>query len=237
MTLSVLEICQEALEEIGVDPPGSLSAGGDLGAQLLAIANSTGRDIAKRGDWQALRTEGTFTTTAVETQVSSIKTSYPYLRRMLDNTMFNRTQQRRIVGPIGPQAWQRLKADSATPASLMWYLRGNTILFPGTPTASESVYFEYIDTRWCSNSTGATLKEAFTDDTDIPRLDDYAFVLGVRWRFLQKKGFEYGEVFREYEDWIAERLGSDRPHETLSLNPHSRIEGADTQIPDGNWNL
>lgn len=237
MTLSVLEICQEALEEIGVDPPSSLTAGGDLGAQLLAIANSTGRDIAKRGDWQALRTEGTFTTAATETQVSSIVTSYPYLRRIVDNTMFNRTQQKRVIGPMSPQAWQRLKSDAATPATNVWYLRGNAILFPGTPTASESCYFEYIDKRWCSNSTGATLQEKFAADSDIPRLDDYAFVLGVRWRFLQKKGLEYGEVFREYEDWIAERLGSDKPHETLSMNPHQRSEGYDSQIPDGNWNL
>lgn len=237
MTLSIVAICQEALEEIGVDCPTSLTSGGDLGAQLMALGNTTGRDIALRGDWQALGTEGTFTTTASETQVSNIKTTYPYMRKILDNTMWNRTQARRIIGPVSNQAWQRFKADSVSPATLVWYLRGNAILFPGSPTAGESVYFEYIDKRWCSDSTGATLQEAFSADTDIPRLDDYAMVLGVRWRFLKKKGLEYGEEFRQYEDYVAERLGSDKPRETQSMNPNSRSEGYDTQIPDGNWNL
>jgi hypothetical protein len=237
MTLSVLEICQEALEEVGIDPPTTLVSGGDLGAQLLAIANSTGKDIAKRGDWQELKTEGTFPTVATEAQVSSIRLTYPYLRRMIPHTMWNRTQQRRIIGPVSDQAWQRYKADSLSPATLVWRLRGNSILFPGTPVAGENVYFEYIDNRWASSADGATLKELFTADSDVPRLDDFAFVLGVRFRFLQKKGMEYGEVFREYEDHIAERLGSNVPTETLSMNPNSRSEGFDTQIPDGNWNL
>jgi hypothetical protein len=236
--MNVLEICQEALEEIGVDPPSALASGGDLGAQLLALANSTGRDLLIRPhSWQSLRTEGTFTTVATETQVSSIKTTYPGLHRFVDNTMWNRTQQRRIVGPVTAQAWNRYKADSLSPATLIWYLRGNSILFPGTPTADESVYFEYFDKRWASNAAGSTYDTKLAADTDVVRLDDYAFVLGVRWRFLQKKGMEYGEVFRQYEDYVADLIASDQPRETLSVNPHQRSEGFDTQIPDGNWNL
>lgn len=237
MTMSVLTICQEALEEIGVDPPSTLVSGGDFGAQLLALANSAGRDIARRHDWQALRTEATFTTVATAEQVD-LATDYPYLRRIIPGTMFNRTQQRRIVGPISPQAWNRIKADTLSPATLLWYKRGNSILFPGTPVADETCAFEWLDTRWCSSSNGASLYEAFVADTDIPRIDDYAMVLGVRWRFLKKKGLEYGEEFRQYEDCIAERAGSDQPPETINLNPHHNTEGFDTiQIPDGNWNL
>ena len=240
MTLSVLQIGQEALEEIGVDPPSSLTAG-DLGAQLLALANTTGRDLLIRADrnggWQALRTEGTFTTVADETQVANITTEYPYLRNFVQNTMWNRSTQRRIVGPVSSQAWQRFKADSLSPATELWHLRGNKILFPSTPVAGQSIYFEYFDKRFCSNAAGTTLQERFEADSDIPRLDDYLFILGVRWRFLQKKGMEYGEAFRAYEDYVEACIGNDRPSETLSINPHLRSEGFDTQIPDGNWNL
>ena len=237
MTMSAIEICQEALEDLGIDPPTSLASGGDIGAQLLGILNSTGRDIALRGNWQVLRAEGTFTTAATEIQVANINTTFPYMRKMLDNTMYNRTQQRRVIGPVTSQTWQRIQADSLTNATLLWYLRGNAILFPGTPVAGETCGFEYIDKRWCSESTGTTPATAFASDTDIPRLDDYAFVLGVRWRFLKKKGMEYGEEFRQYEDYVAERLGADQPRETLNMNPSVRTEGYDGQIPDGNWNL
>jgi hypothetical protein len=236
MVMSLLEICQEALEEIGVDPPTTIVSGGDLGAQLMALANSTGRDIAKRHDWQALSTEGNFTTVATNEQCV-LTTTFPYLRRIKDNTMWNRTQQRRIIGPMSPQAWNRIAADSITPSTLNFYIRGNSLLFPGTPVAGESVYFEYIDKRWCSNSGVTSYYQSFQADTDIPRLDDYAFVLGVRWRFLKKKGLEYGEEFREYEDWIELCKGSDTPKQTVNVNPYQGSEGFDQQIPEGNWNL
>lgn len=237
MTMSVLDICQEALEGCGIDPPSALVSGGDLGAQLLAIANETGRDLLRRGDWQALKVEASFTTAATATQVADITATYPYLKRIIDKSMWNRTQQKRVIGPVSDQAWQRIQATSVAPSTLYWRMRGNAILFPGTPTAGESVYFEYADKRWCSNAAGSSLYTAFQADTDIPRVDDYAFVLGVRWRFRQRKGLEYGEDFRQYEDHVADSLGSDTPKETLNANPCVGYEEYDQQIPDGNWNL
>lgn len=238
MAMTLRDICTEALEEVGIDPPTLIASGGDLGRQLAALANTTGRDLMTRGyDWQALRTEGTFTTVASETQVANVKTTFPYLKKFLDNTMWNRTTQRRIIGPVTPQSWNRYKADSLSPATELWQLRGNKILFPSVPTAGQSVYFEYVDKRFVQSNDGMTYKEAFTDDSDIPRLDDYLFVLGVRWRFLQKKGMEYGEVFRQYEDYVSAMISSDKPSETVSINPYQRTEGFDTQIPDGNWNI
>jgi len=238
--MSVLEIAIEALDDTGIDPPSSLVAG-DLGAQLLALANTTGRDLLVRGDinggWQALRTEGSFTTVAAQQQVANIKTTFPYLRNFVQNTMWNRDLQKRVIGPVTPQAWQRFKADSLSPATELWYLRGNALYFGTAPTAGQSVYFEYFDKRFASTSDGSTLQTAFEANTDIPRLDDYMFVLGIRWRFLQKKGLEYGEAFRQYEDYVSACVGNDRTSEILNINPNLRSEGWDTQIPDGNWNL
>jgi len=221
MTMSLLEICTEALEEIGVDPPSAISSGDDLGRQLLALANSTGRNLAMRGDWEDLKTEGTFTSLATELQFS-FSASFPHYRKILPHTMWNRSRQEPLIGPLSSQAWQRIKSDSFTPVFPTYYIRAGKLYFPGEPTAGEEIYFEYLDKRWCSSSDGVTLKERMTADTDIPLIDDHALVLGIRWRFLQRKGLEYGEAFREFEDWVAERLGADTPSETLSMNPRSR---------------
>ena len=232
MTLSVLEICTEALEEIGIDPPSGLVSGGDLGRQLLAIANTTGRMNAMRAAWEGLKTETTFTTVATSVQ-TDLAEDLPFIRRIIPHTMWNRTMRRPVIGPLSTQAWQRVQTQDLTPAIGMFHIRGNDMLFAGTPTADESIYFEYLDKRWASTADGNTLKERFTLDTDIPRIDDYSFVLGVRWRFLQKKGLEYGEVFRESEDWFTERIGSDVPRHTLSLNP--KVAHSTYGNGEGNW--
>jgi len=239
MTLSLLEICQEALEEVGVDPPTTIVSGGDLGVQLHALANTVGRNLAKRHHWQALRTEGNFTTVAAEAQATfgTASSDFPYVRQIIDKTLWNRTQQRRLV-KVSMATWNRINAEGNSPSNLIYYIRGNTIRFPSdTAVASESVYFEYVDKRWASNSAGSSYYETFQLDSDIPRLDDHSFVLGVRWMFLKKKGLEYGEEFRMFEDYVSQCIADDETHEAVSLNPYARTEGYQQQIPDGSWNL
>lgn len=237
MALNILEICTQALDGTNVDPPTALVGGDDLGLQLLAIANETGKDIAKRYDWQALVTEASFTTVAAETQVT-LSSSFPYIRKILEETMWNRTQQRRVIGSVSSRDWQRYLANGVGPATLIYRIRGGKIIFPSdTAVASETVYFEYIDSRPFVNAAGTTYYENIAADTNLPRIDDEAMILGVRWRFLKRKGLEYGEEFRAYEDQIAERAGNDSPHEVKNLNPYRRKRGNDySQIPEGDWN-
>ena len=229
MAQTLLEICTESLEEIGIDPPTSIVNGGDEGMQLKAIANSVGRDLVKRLRWQDLIVEASFTTVATENQFT-LKTAYPYLRLIIPNTSWNTTQQRPVVGPLSPQAWRRIQAENDTfDYPVFRIYQGNYYLLD--PTAGETVYFEYLDKRWIVSSDGNNFYERFQADTDEPRLDDHAMVLGVRWRYLQKKGLEYGEVFREYEDWVQELMGADLPRETLNMHP-GITRGA---VGDGDW--
>lgn len=232
MALSIKEICVEALNEIGFDPPSQLASGDDLGRQLLAISNSCIRDVAKRLDWQELRLEGTFTSVDTELQVD-LDVSFPHFRKILPETVWNRDRQEPLIGPLTPQAWQRIKADDMTPSFPTYYIRSRKIYFPGSPTPGENIYFEYMDKRAVASSNGSVLRERFEADTDVPRLDDHAMVLCVRWRFLQRKGLEYGEAFREYEDWVTLRQDESMPRETLNMNPrHSAYRGA---AGEGDW--
>jgi len=231
MTQTLAQICTEALEGVGVDSPGTFASGGDLGRQMVAIANGSIRDMTRRTDWQELRLEGTFTTLAAELQ-TVLSTDFPYYRKIIGDSMWNRTTQESVIGPLTPQAWQRIKSDDFTPSFPVYFLRADTIYFPGTPTAGETIYFEYIDKRAVADS-GGTPKERFTADTDVPRLDDHALMLCVRWRFLQRKGLEYGEAFREYEDWIMLRQAENLPVSNLNMNPRStRWRGSSGE---GDW--
>jgi len=231
MALTLLEMCQEALWDVGVDPPSSVVNGGDEGMQLKAIANSVGRDLFKRlnGGWQDLIVEASFTTVATELQFT-MDTQFPNLHRIIPNTMWNTTQQRPVVGPLSAQAWRRIQAENDTfDYPVFRIYQGKFYLLD--PTASETVYFEYLDNRWVKDTLGTSFYTRFQADTDQPRLDDHAMTLGIRWRYLQKKGLEYGEVFREYEDWVQEMQGADLPSETLNMHP-GVTRGA---VGDGDW--
>lgn len=236
MALSLLQMCTQALEEVGVDPPTAIVSGNDLGVQLLGLANTTGRMLSTRYDWRELRAEGTFTTTASQELQSTLTTDFPNLRKFHPESVWNRTQQRRLF-PLSPQGWTRVKADGVSPSINYYYLRGQQFLMPSdTVVGSETIAFEYQDKRWCSSSDGLTLRDAFANDADISRLDDYLMVLGIRWRFMARKGLDYAEQMREFEDYLSQMIADNNPHETLSVNPNHRNEGKDSQIPDGNWN-
>lgn len=234
MALSVLEIVTEALEGIGIDPPTSITSGGDLGRRLKGIANAVGQSIATRYDWQELKAEGTFVTN----DSAELQYTIPeYVRKVLDETLWNRTTQRRLFN-LTTQGWNRIKSDGISPATEVYYIRGKQLLMPlDTVVAGQTIAFEYIDGRWVADSDGGTAyTRRLENDSEVPRLDDHMFVLGVRWRYLQSLGLEYGEHFREFEDYVHQKQAENEPRETMSLNPYHRSEGYDTQIPDGNWN-
>lgn len=235
MALNILQICTEALNGTGIDPPGSISGNGDFARQLLAIANATGRDLTKRKEWQQLQTEATFTSQATELQTTILST-WPDFKKMIDRTMFNRTQDERIIGPLSPQAWQRIKADTVIPAEHYFRIFGGKIYFPGDPTAGETIAFEYISNYFAENNAGAA-KALFTADSDKPRLPDDLFIFGIKWRFLKEKGFDYGEAFRDYEDQIDYYAGNDQPAENINMNPYSRDEDelSDGYVPERNF--
>jgi hypothetical protein len=240
MSDTVQNIMLEALEGAGMDAPPGITNALDSSRQAKALLNWTARDIIMRGGsfgWEELRSEGTFTTTAVELQ-TNVRTDYPDYYKIIDNTMWNHTQQRRIFGPVSVQTWRRYQADTVAPATLTYYMRGNEILFAGTPQDGETVYYEYVSKHPFQATGGGATKELLTAEDDEVLLDRYMFVLGLRWRYLQAKGFEYGETFRQYEDYVAERLATNTPKETYSVNPNWRRDGwEDQQIPEGSWNI
>lgn len=241
MPLSALEICSTALEGVGMDAPSSLTSSDDLGRRLLGIVNALGQNLATSYDWQELRTEGTFTTTASQELQATFyadDSDFPNARKIVDGTIWNRTTQRRLL-PLSQRAWSRIKADGASPATEVYYFKGGQMLFPlDTVTGGETIAFEYIDKRWCETADGNTQLRRFAGDTNVPRIDDHLFVLGVRWRYLKSIGMEYGEEFREYGDYLRQKQAEDQPRENLSLNPYASPDGFDgRQIPEGNWNV
>jgi hypothetical protein len=231
--VSLLSICQDVSKQLAIGSPTAVAASTDTQArQFMRLANQEGKELARRFDWQILTKEATFTTLAAETQATVTTLATDFLR-IIDKSMWNRTMNQRVAGPLSPQAWQKKKASAAEAGFGNWFrIRGGLILFYPTPVAGETIYFEYISKNWCESS-GGTDQDAFAADTDVSFIDEEIIKLGLLWRFLASKGADYAEEFAAYERALADIFGPDGGNELIDMTPDEAILGAN--IPEGSW--
>lgn len=141
-----------------------------------------------------------------------------------NRTMWDRTNHWELVGPMSPQAdqWERSGIVTIGPRK-RWRQIGpdptNWRLWPA-PTASGSypatLVFEFNSKFWASDSLGIR-KERLTADTDYPVIDAQAIILAAKWRLWQQKGFEYGAMQAESNDYVARLAARDGGSPDLSL--------------------
>jgi hypothetical protein len=234
--MTLLSMVQDAADQIVIPRPSTLIGSADPVSRLfLRLANKEGKELAKRTNWQALTIEGSITT-ANGTASYVLPTAFD---RIIEGSMFNRTQTKKVVGPITAQRWQQLQADGVTGVWQAFRIRAGYFYITPTPTATESIYYEYISKYWCS-TTGETSPDqaAFVLDTDIVYLPEEIMTLGLVWRFKHARGLEYAEDYQTYELKVAEAAGSDGGTGLLDLSADEPGTGVyEPSTADGSWSL
>jgi hypothetical protein len=232
--MSLLTLIQNSAKRLGLSNPASAFNSSDNQIiQLVALAQEEGIELAKRHPWQVLTKEKTFTCTAAAAQTGAIPDDFD---RFVDESFFNRTKKRPVFGPISPQDWQYTQAIVATTLVESFRRRGNSILITPTPNGTDSYAYEYISTQWCESS-GSTDQSAWAADSDTGILSEELMTLGVIWRFLRSKGFDYGEAFRTYELQVAQAFGRDGGKRTLNMGRRNKSLARAPFIQEGSWNL
>lgn len=235
--MSLLTIIQAACDRIGLARPSQVIGSSDQQTRsLFGLTNQEGRELATRFNWQALTKEKTFTTVAAAAQTGAVPSDFD---RFIDGTMWNRTTRDLIVGPMNAQEWQGMQATVAPNVLKGFRVRGSDILLTPTPSAGQTVAYEYVSKWWIGTaaSTTATLDE-FAADTDIVYLKDEIIVLGVVWRFLRSRGLDYSEAFRSYELAVNRERARDGGSPVLVMGgPSDYYRAPKAQVPDGSWNL
>lgn len=192
---------------IGVARPSVVVSATDQTARtLLSLAQVEGRELAKRGDWEELMSEGTFNTVA-STESYALTSVASDFDHIINGSMWNRDTDRQVRGPLSAQDWQAVKSDAVSSSPFQNYrIRGGNILLYPTPSAAESIYFEYVSKNWCQDS-GSTGQAAWAADDDTGVLDENLMALGIVWRYLRKTGMDYSEQLRDYESQVQKALG------------------------------
>lgn len=205
--------------------------------QLLALAQQEGKELSRRFAWQILTAEKTFTATATETQSNVIPAD---LDRFVPESFWNRTQTRRVQGPMNSQEWQNYKAINTNVLFDAFRLRGNSLLLAPIPSAGDTYAFEYVSTYWSTAAAGtAGTQTTWMVDTDIGVLPEELMTDGLVWRFKKSKGLDYAEEFRAYEAAILQRQGWDNASKrTVNMGRIGDYNRPRTPtFPDGSWSL
>lgn len=232
--MSLLTIVQQAAPLIGVSKPAVVATATDPTVSLLfGLAQQEGEELARYGDWRALRKEKTFTTVFAETQTDT--PIPPDFAGIIDLTIWNRSARRPLYGPVDAAQWQQWKAGSTFPVTDSFTLRGTAWLMGPPPAAGQTIAYEYRSANWCQSS-GGTPQSAWAADTDTALLSERLMRLGLVWRFKMRRGLEWQTDHENYLNEVDGELARDRPRKVLDLRyggPPYRYPGV--VVPDGTW--
>jgi hypothetical protein len=207
--MSLLSIVQEAAGSLNQPVP-NVVVGNTTGDSLLwfNLAQREGRELFRRHDWQVLIVQHTWTTTATQAQASALPSAYDRLPP--DPEIWNRTTNSRYIGPTTSRDWQILNSTSVSGGNPGWWriIGGVLNLYPA-PSAGDTATLEYISSNWATNAGGVP-QSAWVLDSDLPIIPSRLFVMGIIWRWLRAKGFDYAEEMSTYERELERAAARDR---------------------------
>jgi hypothetical protein len=235
--MTLLTICQDAANEIGVPSPSAVIGSTDTTAiQLLAAANREGKNLVTGYDWEVLVKEENHTAIANESQgkLSAIATDF---ERFSNNTMWNRTSDRKFYGPLNNTEWQTLKGSVQSGITNYFRIRGGYLLMNPVPTVGDAIYFEYISEWWVDTTgNGDANATRYAADANTTILDENLITLGVIWRFLKQKGLPYDNQLQEYQIKLFEKQAKDGAKPIIRMSGSSRLF-LPVNEPEGNFTL
>jgi hypothetical protein len=235
--MTLLTICQDAANEIGVPSPSAVIGSTDTTAiQLLAAANREGKNLVTGYDWEVLVKEENHTAIANESQgkLSVIATDF---ERFSNNTMWNRTSDRKFYGPLNNTEWQTLKGSVQSGITNYFRIRGGKLLMNPVPTVGDAIYFEYISEWWVDTTgNGDANATRYAADANTTILDENLITLGVIWRFLKQKGLPYDNQLQEYQIKLFEKQAKDGAKPIIRMSGSSRLF-LPVNEPEGNFTL
>ncbi len=234
--MSFLTIIQDAARRLSLEAPSAVvSATDPLVQQLRGLANQEGRDLVRAHNWRVLMKEKTFTTTATETQTGVLPADFD---RFINETVFNRTNTRRVIGPLTAQEWQSEKAILASVLRDAFRIRGTDFIVTPLPAAGETWAFEYISDLWVdTDADGTADATAFAADANTTVFPDELLILGIIWRFRQAKGLDYAEEHRNYMMALGDAVARDGGRRSIAMGEGFPDGARIPYVSEGTWNV
>jgi hypothetical protein len=212
--MSLLTICQNAADEVGITQPSSVVGNTNTEAQkLLRYANKIGNRLMKKVPWETLRTERTFTALNQEIQNEILPSTFD---RFVPETFWDRTNRFLLAGPVSSTEWNSMKG-SGDVSGRKFLLRGGVISIYPVPSGGQLYAFEYISNYWAQTAAGVA-KEKFTLDTDTSLINEELVTQALIVAFLKSEGLPYLEAQQEYNEYFETMLENDQPSSGIMMS-------------------
>jgi hypothetical protein len=207
--MTLLSICTDAADEIGITQPSSVVGNTAPDSQkLLRYANKVGRRLMKTVPWQIARKEQTFTALGQSEQTSILPSDFD---RFIPETFWDRTNLFLVSGPITSVEWQGFVAGSYSDTSNRKFIyRGGSVFILPAPAGGETLAFEYVSKNWCQSS-GAVAQTAWAADTDTGILDEELMTYALIYEYLLSEGLPFEAAAGQYKRYFDILIDSDQP--------------------------
>jgi len=155
---------------------------------------------------------------------------------IVPRTQWDKSKHWEMLGPESAQQWEWLLSGFiSTGPRIRWRLLGGYFqIWPGY-SANENLGFEYRSKGWALSS-GGTVQNSFTADTDTCIYPDRLMVLSTKLKYFQAKGFDTTALYRDYLTEFETSVAQDTSAANLSFAPRpgSVLIGWDN-IPDSGY--
>lgn len=156
--------------------------------------------------------------------------------RQIPQTEWDRGNRWPLNGPKSSQEWQNFKSGIVYAGPrLRFRIVGNEIQINPNPTASSTLSMEYVSSYWVLSAAGVA-SGTFTADSDGTVFDDQLFISGMKLRWLQQKGLDYGYAMQDYMDTLSLCKAQDKSSPKLSLaSSGASVLLSNMNVTDGNF--
>lgn len=234
---SILTIANEVADDLALVRVSTLfdvtDEGDQTSRQLLRAITRVCRHLNSYWNWPAVTAEHTFTSvTSGTAQTNAVPTD---LLRVLPMTMYDRTNDVRVEGPLTPSEWQERQALSVNirPAFMM---RGRTLYLSSPHATGAGIYYEYVINSVGTATNGTTRRaERFTTDTDLTYWSDELIHLGMVWAMLHRDGLQNNADFEAFQLRANDEITREAIGDVINMSP--RPISDDVYVPEANWDI
>ena len=223
MASTILQLAHDAADDpaLSLTRPATLFPTDDDGdtvpRKLVRALTRACRFLAARYEWQALKSEHTFTTVAAEIQPTGLPTD---ILRPVENSMWVAGLQ--VTGPVNDSDWAAMRVGRLPQPWPAFRIYGDQLHLWPLPTAGQSVTYQYISTKIGTavpvNPSVVRLPVTrFSADTDQTAWDDELITLGLIAEYRKGERFDYAQDQADFEMCLANRVKADGGSRILSM--------------------
>lgn len=214
---NILEICREAADLAAVKRPDDLFDGNSQQNNIfLSVAKSALDSLLRYGNWQELTKEGHIHTICGKKQYV-INDYIPDFYCILNNTMYVKDANEKIIGSLTYEQWMKDKYFSSSANELKFKIQNGRFVFLNEPKTRVKIVFQYRSNNIVRDAKTYEEKYTLEANTDIPIFDEYLVKLAILWRWQKRSGLDYSEEYAEYQRELKKRFGSSLATKDISL--------------------